>query len=301
MQYNNNTNDWRCSPDVPLHPNTAGFQNVDAGLAFAELPVKQPVASSDLPHGALRKRIRPPSSQLGTSSLHIVPCDIALQQGLRLHATMSIRPFPPGKECLDFMKDGAQPVPDSDISGLGVILAFTVSAYLTFALVLASYLFGQVDGSLLNTVDTQVFHVRPFRPLRTHNDKPTRLRVSQALRQAILALSDQQIVTGIAILGAGFQGLRLGGIDSYHYQTVIYLAWMSSSVHLSALAILAPILKERPALRTWRLVGMLVLLVLLIIALIPTASNDWGLLTWEGMASANSGWGVPAICFWATT
>jgi len=214
---------------------------------------------------------------------------------------MSIRPFPPGKECLDFLRDGAQPVPDSDISGLGVILAFTVSAYLTFALVLVSYLFGQVDSSLLNTVDTQVFHVRPFRALRSRNDRPTRLRVSQALRQAILALSDQQIVTGIAILGAGFQGLRLGGIDSYHYQTVIYLAWMSSSVHLSALSILAPILKERPALRIWRLVGMLVLLVLLIIALIPTLSNDWGLLTWEGMASTNSGWGVPAVCFWATT
>jgi hypothetical protein len=114
-------------------------------------------------------------------------------------------------------------------------------------------------------------------------------------------LSDQQIVTGIAILAAGFQGLRLGGIDSYHYQTVIYLAWMSSSVHLSALSVLAPVLKERPALRIWRLVGMLVLLVLLVIALIPTASNDWGWLTWEGMAPENSGWGVPAVCFWATT
>jgi hypothetical protein len=214
---------------------------------------------------------------------------------------MSIRPFPPGKECTDLMKDGGQPVPDADISGLGVILAFTVSAYLTFALVLASYLFGQVDSSLLNVVDTQVFRVRPYRPPQTLNGRPTRLRVSRALRQAILALSDQQIVTGIAILGAGFQGLRLGGIDSYHYQTVIYLAWMSSSVHLSALSILAPVLKERPALRIWRLTGMLVLLVLLVVALIPTTSNDWGLIMWNGMAHGNSGWGVPAVCFWGTT
>jgi hypothetical protein len=214
---------------------------------------------------------------------------------------MSIRPFPPDKDCIDFMRDGGQPVPDADISGLGVILAFTVSAYFTFALVLASYLFGQVDGSLLNTVDTSVFRIRPFRPPETRGGRPTRLRISLALRQAILALSDQQIVTGIAILAAGFQGLRLGGIDSYHYQTVIYLAWMSSSVHLSALSILAPILKERPALKIWRLVGMLVLLVLLVIALIPTASNDWGLIMWKDMAPGNSGWGVPAVCFWATT
>ena len=214
---------------------------------------------------------------------------------------MSIRPFPADKDCLDFMRDGGQPVPDADISGLGVILAFTVSAYLTFALVLASYLFGQVDGSLLNSVDTSVFRIRPYRPPETRGSRPTRLRISLALRQAILALSDQQIVTGIAILAAGFQGLRLGGIDSYHYQIVIYLAWMSSSVHLSALSILAPILKERPALKLWRLVGMLVLLVLLAIALIPTASNDWGLIMWKDMAPGNSGCGVPAVCFWATT
>jgi hypothetical protein len=58
-----------------------------------------------------------------------------------------------------------------------------------------------------------------------------------------------------------FQGLRLGGIDFYHYQTVIYLAWMSSSVHLSAITLLAPLLKERPALRIWPFTGMIVLLV----------------------------------------
>ena len=214
---------------------------------------------------------------------------------------MSIRPFPAGKECSDFLRDGGQPVADADISGLGVVLAFTVSAYLTFALVLSSYLSGQVDESLLNIVDTKVFHVRPFRPPRVRSGKPTRLRISLAVRQAILSLSDQQIVTGIAILAAGFQGLRLGGIDSYHFQTVIYLAWMSSSVHLSALSILTPILKDRPALRVWRLVGMLVLLVLLVIALIPTVSNDWGLITWKGINPPNSGWGIPAVCFWGTT
>jgi hypothetical protein len=151
------------------------------------------------------------------------------------------------------------------------------------------YLFGQVDESLLNVVDMKVFHVRPFQPPRTRGGKPTRLRISLAVRQAILSLSDQQIVTGSAILAAGFQGLRLGGIDSYHFQTVIYLAWMSSSVHLSALSILTPILKDRPVLRVWRLVGMLVLLVLLVIALIPTVSNDWGLITWKGINPPNSG------------
>lgn len=178
-----------------------------------------------------------------------------------------------------------------------------LSAYLTFGAVLAAYLFGQVDPSLLNVVDTQVFRVRPYRPPLTFTRKgqPTRLRIHDALRQAILALSDQQIVTGIAIMGAGFQGLRLGGIDGYHYQIILYLAWMSSSVHLSALSLLAPFLNKRPALKAWRLVGMLVLLVLLLVGLVPTISNDWGLLTWTGMKPGNTGWGVPAICFFGKT
>lgn len=216
---------------------------------------------------------------------------------------MSIREFQAGATCEEFLAFGGQPTPDSDISGLGVILAFTVSAYLTFSLVLLSYLFGQVDASLLNTVDTNVFRIRPKRP-RARGEtsgRTSNLRLGIALRQAILALSDQQIVTGIAIMAAGFQGLRLGGIDSYHYQTVLYLAWMSSSVHLSALSILSPVLRIRPALKVWRLVGMLVLLVLLLVGLVPTVSNDWGLLSWEGMRPNQSGWGIPAICFWGET
>jgi hypothetical protein len=210
---------------------------------------------------------------------------------------MSIRAFPAGKTCENIIRDGARPPPDADISGLGVILAFTLSAYLTFLLVLASYIFGQVDTSLLNTVDTQVFRIRPLKDC-SHSHRPVRFRISLALRQAIIALSDQQIITGIAIMAAGFQGLRLGGIDSYHYQTVIYLAWMSSSVHLSAISLLAPLLKQRPALRIWRFTGMITLLILLIVGLVPTIGNAWGLLKWQTMVSTNTRWGVPAICFW---
>lgn len=212
---------------------------------------------------------------------------------------MSIKPFPADASCEQFLRTGGQPTPDSDISGVGVIIAFTLSAYLTFVLVFGCYLFGGVDGSLLNRVDTHVFRIRPYRP-RSRRFLG-RVRFNLALEKAIIALSDQQIVTGIAIMAAGFQGLRLGGIDSYHYQTVLYLAWMSSSVHLSALSILAPVLRGRPALRIWRLVGMLVLLVLLLVGLVPTVSNDWGLLTWDGMNAGQSGWGIPAICFWGET
>ena len=208
---------------------------------------------------------------------------------------MSLGRFPEGKTCTDFLEHGRTPLPDADVSGLGVIAAYMASAYFTFFLVLTMYFSGLTDGSVLNVVDTHVFHIRPA---RLHEHRAARGQLGIPLRQVVLFLSDQQIVTGIAIMGAGFQGLRLGGIDSYHYQTVIYLAWMSSSVHLSALSVLAPMLKQRPALKVWRLVGVLVLLVLLIVGLVPTISNDWGSLNWKNEDTDETGWGIPAVCFW---
>ena len=195
-------------------------------------------------------------------------------------------------QCLRYLADGATPTPDPDISGIGVILAFTLSAYLSFALVLAAYTTGFVHPSLLNAVDRDIFHIRAYNP---QTRSPV---IHTALSKAILAMGDQQIVTGIAILGAGFQGLRAGSISVYHYQIVLYLAWMSSSVHLSALTILGAELRGNPGLMAWRLAGMLVLLVLLAVALVPTISNDWGLQRWEGMLAGRSGWGIAARCFW---
>lgn len=43
---------------------------------------------------------------------------------------------------------------------------------------------------------------------------------------------------------------------------------------------------------------MLVLLVLLLIGLVPTLSNDWGIDYWPGMVDGATGWGIPADCFW---
>lgn len=99
-------------------------------------------------------------------------------------------------------------------------------------------------------------------------------------------------------MGAGFQGLRVGDISSYHFQIVLYLAWMSSSVHLSALTLLRSFLNRHKGLLVWRLTGMLIMLILLVVGLIPTLSNDWGIVYWPQMDPGNSGWGIPARCFW---
>lgn len=218
--------------------------------------------------------------------------------------------------CSNLLQYGAIIEANADISGVGVVSAFILSAYLTFTAVLVAYLFGLVDSELLSPVDRRVFHIRPYtsrssttaittRPngsaaLQQEQQVPSKLRAKAeaCLRTAVLALSDQQIVTGIAIMGAGFQGLRTGALSAYHYQIVLYLAWMSSSVHLTAITVLATYLKRHRGVLAWRLAGMFVLFVMLVVGLVPTISNDWGIFWWPGIDSDKTGWAIPARCFW---
>ncbi|CAD0093192.1 unnamed protein product [Aureobasidium vineae] len=196
--------------------------------------------------------------------------------------------------CGYWMVEGAIPEADSEISGIGAILAFLLSAYFTFAIVLVSYLLGSIDIGLLRPVDLYVH--------RLPSQRRTSPSWHKALQQCVLLLSDQQIVTGIAICIAGFIGLH-GHISVYHFQTVISLAWMSSSVHLSALTMLGEYFRKRPGVLGWRIVGMLILFILLLVALVPTASNLWAI--WytaeSGRDNGRTSWAIPARCFFFKT
>ncbi|THW39345.1 hypothetical protein D6D25_04851, partial [Aureobasidium pullulans] len=108
---------------------------------------------------------------------------------------------------------------------------------------------------------------------------------------------------------ANRDGYRNNGrrMSVYHYQIVLYLAWLSSSVHLSALTLLRPFLNKLQGLRAWRLLGMIVLFFMLIVGLVPTVSYDWGTI-YSPEADTSlpdtiqpTGWGIPAICFWGKT
>jgi hypothetical protein len=203
------------------------------------------------------------------------------------------------EECSRLVNDGAIASPDSDIAGIGVILAFLISAYMTFAAVLIAYLTGMVESELLSVVDKRLFRIRSR--IQHHP------RIQTALRKFVLSLSDQQIVTGIAIMAAGLRGLAKDTITTYHYQLVLYLAWLSSSVHLSAISLLTPYLSQYHGLRTWRLIGMLALLVMLLVGLVPTISDNWGTVNLKNLDDSSrgtiqpTGWGVPAACFWGRT
>ena len=97
---------------------------------------------------------------------------------------------------------------------------------------------------------------------------------AKRVNKCVLTLSDLQILTGIGILVSAYVQLPCG-ISIYHWQIVVYLAWFSSLTHLTTLTFLRHYLQERPAMRTWRLLAMSLMLVLLLLALLPTGRSEW--------------------------
>ena len=109
----------------------------------------------------------------------------------------------------------------------------------------------------------------------------------KALKRAVLMFSDQQLVTGIALLASGYSQLKCG-ISSYHWQILVYLAWFSSITHLTTLTLLQDYFHYNPSIRNWRVFFMLVVFVMLGASLLPTGNAVW-------LDSQSSG--LPAICY----
>jgi hypothetical protein len=61
---------------------------------------------------------------------------------------------------------------------------------------------------------------------------------SNMLYGTIMALSDQQLITGIAILSAAIRSLKMRSITVYHFNMVMNMAWFSSNVHLLSLCVM---------------------------------------------------------------
>jgi hypothetical protein len=105
----------------------------------------------------------------------------------------------------------------------------------------------------------------------------------------ILMMSDQQMITGIALMVSAITQLRCG-ISAYHWQITIYLVWFSSFTHLATLTFPRGYLHENSPLRWWRLFFMTALIGLLTAALVPTRRGDW--LPDDQPALS----GTPALC-----
>ena len=167
-----------------------------------------------------------------------------------------------------------------------VIIGFTVSSYLALFLVCVYYIKGCVKEDALSDFDKGFLRSCWRRTII----KPSEAW-EPALRDAVLIFSDQQLVTGIAVLASGYSQLRCG-FSSYNWQIVVYLAWSSSLTHLTTLTALRQYFRDNPALRIWRTVLMVVIVVMLGIALLPTGNGGWVSESWR-----LNPLGIPALCY----
>lgn len=120
----------------------------------------------------------------------------------------------------------------------------------------------------------------------------------RTLEDAILVFSDQQLITGIGILVAGFIQLRQD-LSVYHWNILRSLAYLSSTVHLMTISLLGNKLEANKYMKSLRLFGMVLLLGLLASAMVPTTNNAFVLAIGRQESRDNlERRGTPAHCFW---
>ena len=101
--------------------------------------------------------------------------------------------------------------------------------------------------------------------------------------------ADAQIFTSLAILIGAYASLSCD-IVAYHWQYMIYLAWLASITHLASLSFLRNHLANNPVKRAWRLVAMCIIQVMLSVAVglsMTFAEDPW----------VNGRGGRPAHCY----
>lgn len=93
------------------------------------------------------------------------------------------------------------------------------------------------------------------------------------IQKLVLSLSDQQLLTGLAVLIAGFW--THCSISVYHFALVNDLAWFSANVHFATLVVLKNYFLANPVLRNWRVALMIVLASLLGASTVMMGHYEW--------------------------
>lgn len=141
------------------------------------------------------------------------------------------------------------------------------------------YLTGALDDDLLNFLDRRIIHwtqskwqrfkkfFRQVEETAIHHHPPHHVEAMAGIRkevitQFILTLSDQQLVTGLALLIAGVCNQRT--LTGYQFAVLLSQAWFSSTTHMATLDALRNYLGSHGVVRDVRVIGMVSILVLLI-------------------------------------
>lgn len=156
---------------------------------------------------------------------------------------------------------GCASLGNSDITGLGVLLAFLVVASATLAASWIDFMLSskhrirmpsRVDRNFLHGLNAIKFPTLP----QSWTD--TNLKM-------ILLFSDQVIVIGIAVLIAGFQKSQT--LSIYHFEIILWEAWLASNCHQVTLLVSQEYFLSHPTILAFRLIAMTIMFVMLFVTL----------------------------------
>ncbi|KAF2691577.1 hypothetical protein K458DRAFT_398025 [Lentithecium fluviatile CBS 122367] len=169
---------------------------------------------------------------------------------------------------------------DPDVAGIGVIISFLASAAISFVAILVGYFQNTLPGFPKHPMDSAL-KGRVCRLIlrRKYDDTLASEEAQEAFQNFILALSDQQLVTGLAVLVSAY---LKADITLYSFQVVSALAWFSSVIHLATLVVLKKYLRENPGVRYVRIAVMLAIAGLLLASQIQS-SGKYQYAPWSAM------------------
>jgi hypothetical protein len=179
-----------------------------------------------------------------------------------------------------------------------MLAAFSLTSGLAIIAVLCAYLSGSLDDSSVNYIDRKIMHhaLRLWThlfPNRPSHDLPEQFSQLQAVAirrlrrdgiiKFIVDLSDQQLVTGVAILLAGVINIQY--LTRFEFIIIHSLAWFSSTTHIATLSCLCEYFHAHHVTRLSRTVGVVCFVALLVASIIIRA-----LIAMSGAKPATKVW-----------
>ncbi|KAF7520852.1 hypothetical protein G7054_g12658 [Neopestalotiopsis clavispora] len=159
--------------------------------------------------------------------------------------------------------NGETATPDPDIAGIGVVLAFLISAWLTFAVALFTYnLVEGVDSP--SSPESRLLDLRLRKAVWKLLKKTIfgkilsgiRSRVSRdRMKEVCLMLSDQQLVTGVSIIIVAYA--KHCTMTQYHFYIAANLTLVSFATYQSVLLLVRDKIQENNMARGWRSVWIM--------------------------------------------
>ncbi len=153
-----------------------------------------------------------------------------------------------------------------------VITAYVASSFLTLCLAMTYQILTASTSPDQNIIDYLVFRSLGKLGLFKFTEEKRKFWVP-VLEKMILNLSDQQLLTGLSILVAGFS--THCSISVYHFSIVGDLAWFSANIHLTTLTVLGNYFLERPGVRNWRVIAIICTAIMLLANSVMQGHRAW--------------------------